>query len=200
MKKPLCEILRILVLLFGFFTAAAQNEPFTKRTVVSGLNSAWEVVYGPNDSLWVTENRAYLISRISIATGAKTVLVDLRATDASINFTSGIGTQPQGGLQPGDFIVWHAAAGGVGLIACQWARAMGLELIATAGSDAKCALALANGAAHAINLYAQQAVRDRVMIHRLHGVACQVEQNLLDHRAIAVDGREIRLHHDLDAN
>ncbi len=98
MKKPLCEILRILVLLFGFFTAAAQNEPFTKRTVVSGLNSAWEVVYGPNDSLWVTENRAYLISRISIATGAKTVLVDLRATDASINFTSGIGTQPQGGL------------------------------------------------------------------------------------------------------
>ena len=98
MKKPLCVIFRILVLLFGFFTAAAQNEPFTKRTVVSGLNSAWEVVYGPNDSLWVTENRAYLISRISIATGAKTVLVDLRATDGSINFTSATGTQPQGGL------------------------------------------------------------------------------------------------------
>jgi NADPH2:quinone reductase len=39
----------------------------------------------------------------------------------------------------------------VGLIACQWARALGLELIATAGSDAKCQLALANGAAHAIN-------------------------------------------------
>lgn len=60
-------------------------------------------------------------------------------------------TQPQGGLQPGDFILFHAAAGGVGLIACQWARAMGLRLIATAGSDKKCALALANGAAHAIN-------------------------------------------------
>lgn len=60
-------------------------------------------------------------------------------------------TLPQGGLQPGDFIVFHAAAGGVGLIACQWARALGLQLIGTAGSDDKCQLALAHGAAHAIN-------------------------------------------------
>jgi len=60
-------------------------------------------------------------------------------------------TQPQGGLQPGDHVLFHAAAGGVGLIACQWARAMGLELIATAGSDDKCRLALEHGAAHAIN-------------------------------------------------
>ena len=59
--------------------------------------------------------------------------------------------QPQGGLQPGDFVLFHAAAGGVGLIACQWARAMGLQLIGTAGSDAKCALAKANGAAYVIN-------------------------------------------------
>ncbi|OYT99046.1 MAG: quinone oxidoreductase [Burkholderiales bacterium PBB1] len=60
-------------------------------------------------------------------------------------------TLPQGGLQPGDFILFHAAAGGVGLIACQWARALGLQLIGTAGSDEKCALALQNGAVHAIN-------------------------------------------------
>ena len=60
-------------------------------------------------------------------------------------------TQPQGGLQAGDAILWHAAAGGVGLIACQWAKAMGLQLIATAGSDAKCQLALEHGATHAIN-------------------------------------------------
>lgn len=60
-------------------------------------------------------------------------------------------TLPAEGLQPGDFIVFHAAAGGVGLIACQWARALGLQLIGTAGSDAKCQLALAHGAAHAIN-------------------------------------------------
>jgi NADPH2:quinone reductase len=60
-------------------------------------------------------------------------------------------TLPAEGLQPGDFIVFHAAAGGVGLIACQWAKALGLQLIGTAGSDAKCQLALAHGAAHAIN-------------------------------------------------
>jgi NADPH2:quinone reductase len=60
-------------------------------------------------------------------------------------------TLPQDGLKPGDFVVFHAAAGGVGLIACQWARALGLQLIATAGSDEKCALALEHGAAHAIN-------------------------------------------------
>jgi len=55
--------------------------------------------------------------------------------------------QPQGGLQPGDFVLFHAAAGGVGLIACQWAKAMGLQLIGTAGSDEKCALAKEHGAA-----------------------------------------------------
>jgi NADPH2:quinone reductase len=60
-------------------------------------------------------------------------------------------TQPQGGLHPGDFVLFHAAAGGVGLIACQWAKAMGLQLIGTAGSDAKCKLALEHGAAFAIN-------------------------------------------------
>ena len=60
-------------------------------------------------------------------------------------------TLPQGGLQPGDFVLFHAAAGGVGLIACQWAKALGLRLIGTAGSEQKCALALANGAEFAIN-------------------------------------------------
>jgi NADPH2:quinone reductase len=60
-------------------------------------------------------------------------------------------TLPQGGLHAGDFILFHAVAGGVGLIACQWAKALGYQLIGTAGSDAKCALAKANGAAHVIN-------------------------------------------------
>lgn len=53
-------------------------------------------------------------------------------------------------LAPGDKLVWHAAAGGVGLIACQWAAALGLEVIATASSTEKCELARAHGAAHAV--------------------------------------------------
>lgn len=60
-------------------------------------------------------------------------------------------TLPVQGLQTDDFILFHAAAGGVGLIACQWAKALGLQLIATAGTDEKCQLALSNGAAYAIN-------------------------------------------------
>lgn len=59
--------------------------------------------------------------------------------------------RPVEGLQAGDFVLFHAAAGGVGLIACQWAKALGLRLIATAGSDEKCSLALENGAEFAIN-------------------------------------------------
>ncbi|GAB3769002.1 quinone oxidoreductase [Ramlibacter monticola] len=60
-------------------------------------------------------------------------------------------TQPQGGLKEGDFVLFHAAAGGVGLIAVQWAKAMGLRLIGTAGSDEKCALAKSLGAEFMIN-------------------------------------------------
>ena len=60
-------------------------------------------------------------------------------------------TLPVQGLQAGDFVLFHAAAGGVGLIACQWAKALGLQLIGTAGSAAKCALALEHGATHAID-------------------------------------------------
>ena len=70
-------------------------------------------------------------------------------------------TLPVEGLQPGDHVLFHAAAGGVGLIACQWAKVLGLQLIATAGTDAKCQLALANGAAHAIN-YATEDFAARV--------------------------------------
>lgn len=54
-------------------------------------------------------------------------------------------------LGAGDWVLFHAAAGGVGLIACQWAKSEGINLIATAGTDEKCALALAHGATHAIN-------------------------------------------------
>jgi NADPH2:quinone reductase len=70
-------------------------------------------------------------------------------------------TQPQGGLKEGDHVLFHAAAGGVGLIACQWAKAMGLQLIGTAGSDEKCQLAKSLGAAHVIN-YSKEDFKERV--------------------------------------
>src|SRR5690606_15882419 len=98
MKKPGLLLVFLVTCLMSIVNDAIAQETFTKRTVASGFNSAWEVVYGPNDSLWVTENRSYTISRVSIATGAKTQLINLRSTDGTINFTSGSGTRPQGGL------------------------------------------------------------------------------------------------------
>ncbi len=64
-------------------------------------------------------------------------------------------------IKRGDTVLFHAAAGGVGLIACQWARSEGIALIGTAGTDAKCALALEHGASHCIN-YRREDFRARV--------------------------------------
>ncbi|MCL4137304.1 UNVERIFIED_CONTAM: hypothetical protein GTU68_016152 [Idotea baltica] len=62
-------------------------------------------------------------------------------------------------LQAGDTVLFHAAAGGVGLIACQWARSEGITLIGTAGTDEKCQLALDHGASHCINYRTQDWVK-----------------------------------------
>jgi NADPH2:quinone reductase len=65
-------------------------------------------------------------------------------------------------VKAGDTIVFHAAAGGVGLIACQWAKAIGANLIGTVGSEEKAALAKAAGAAHVIN-YNTENFTERVL-------------------------------------
>ena len=57
--------------------------------------------------------------------------------------------------------MWHAAAGGVGLIACQWAKALGATVIGTAGSDEKAELARAHGCDHVI-VYTREDVAARV--------------------------------------
>jgi NADPH2:quinone reductase len=64
-------------------------------------------------------------------------------------------------VKKGETVLWHAAAGGVGLIACQWLKALGVTVIATAGSDEKCALAKAHGAEHVIN-YSRENFVERV--------------------------------------
>jgi NADPH:quinone reductase len=54
-------------------------------------------------------------------------------------------------VKKGETVLWHAAAGGVGLIACQWLKALGVAAIGTVGSDEKAALAKSHGAEHVIN-------------------------------------------------
>ena len=80
----------------------------------------------------------------------------------SISFETGAAMMLQGltvqylfrrtfALKGGETILFHAAAGGVGLIACQWARALGVTMIGTVGSDEKAALAKSHGCVHTIN-------------------------------------------------
>jgi NADPH2:quinone reductase len=64
-------------------------------------------------------------------------------------------------LKGGETILFHAAAGGIGLIACQWARALGVTMIGTVGSDEKAALAKTNGCTHTI-VYTRENFVERV--------------------------------------
>jgi len=64
-------------------------------------------------------------------------------------------------LKGGETILFHAAAGGVGLIACQWARALGVTMIGTVGSDEKAALAREHGCTHTI-VYTRENFVERV--------------------------------------
>jgi NADPH:quinone reductase len=64
-------------------------------------------------------------------------------------------------VQRGDTVLWHAAAGGVGLIACQWLAALGVTTIGTVGSEEKAKLAKAHGCHHVIN-YSRENFLERV--------------------------------------
>jgi NADPH2:quinone reductase len=64
-------------------------------------------------------------------------------------------------VKSGDTVLWHAAAGGVGLIACQWLKALGVTVIGTVGSEEKMSLAKNAGCAHVIN-YSKENFTQRV--------------------------------------
>jgi NADPH:quinone reductase len=64
-------------------------------------------------------------------------------------------------VKKGDTVLWHAAAGGVGMIACQWLKALGVTVIGTVGSPEKAKLAKAHGADHVID-YSKENFVERV--------------------------------------
>lgn len=91
---------------------------------------------------------------------------------ASIDFRTGAAMMLQGmtaayllrrtyRVQPGDAVLIHAAAGGVGLIACQWAKALGATVIGTVSTEAKAELARQHGCDHVI-LYTREDIVKRV--------------------------------------
>lgn len=102
------------------------------------------------------QNVCRLPDSISFETGAAMMLKGLTAQYLLKQCV------PLDGLRPGSFVLFHAAAGGVGLILCQWAKLLGFRVIATCGSEQKCRTALQNGAEFAIN-YTNESFSDKVL-------------------------------------
>ncbi|NML61220.1 quinone oxidoreductase [Massilia sp. RP-1-19] len=119
--------------------------PGDRVAYAGGPNGAYAVVRNMPASLLVR-----LPDAISFETAAAMMLQGL-----TVQYLFNRTTQ----LKRGDTILFHAAAGGVGLIACQWARAMGVNMIGTVGSDAKAELARAHGCTHVINYNTEDFVK-----------------------------------------
>lgn len=89
---------------FGQTVTGPRNEIFSVRVVKNLLGDPWEIIYGPDNYLWVTEARGYKVSRIDPATGTKTVILDLNSMrnfpryDILPTSTDGDKPWPQGGL------------------------------------------------------------------------------------------------------
>ncbi|MDQ6889148.1 MAG: PQQ-dependent sugar dehydrogenase [Bacteroidota bacterium] len=96
MKKLFIPTAIILLSAFLAIECYGQNESFSMRVVNPGyqLNSGWELTWGPDDSLWVTENFDYKVDRINPVDGGKTTLIDLSAAKDFTNPPK----WPQGGL------------------------------------------------------------------------------------------------------
>lgn len=89
-------IITLLLLCSAFCQPAfSQNPGFDMRQVVCGLSHPWEVTYGPDNFLWVTESRSYQVNRINPVTGAQQVLADL---SSKRDFPVTQDPWPQGGL------------------------------------------------------------------------------------------------------
>lgn len=118
--------------------------------------------------------------RVAYATGPLGAYADVRVMPADrlvrlppeVDFRQGAAMMLQGltaqyllrrtyPVKPGDAILIHAAAGGVGLMVCQWAKALGATVIGTVSSDEKAAMAMAHGCDHPI-IYTRENFTARV--------------------------------------
>jgi len=100
-----CILLCVIQLHAQNIVAGRMNEVFSK-TILSntGLSNPWEITYGPDDSLWVTDAKAYTVYKVSPVTGAKRQILDLSNTSSFTpssfrrTFASTQNPWPQGGL------------------------------------------------------------------------------------------------------
>ena len=112
MKKPLLFILAIVLFDFATFSqttgqGSRMKEIFQLTNLQTGLNDPWEITYGPDGYLWVTESKGYKVYRVDPSTGTKTTVLDisqgstfLPLADRTFNLQFNFSAQgnPQGGL------------------------------------------------------------------------------------------------------
>ncbi len=116
---------------------------------VTGLKAGDRVAYTGNPPGSYCESRLYAADRLVTIPGG---VSDQQAASMMLKgMTVQYLIHRTFAPKAGDTVLWHAAAGGVGLIACQWLAAKGVTVIGTAGSDEKTALAKKAGCAHVIN-------------------------------------------------
>jgi PQQ-dependent dehydrogenase (s-GDH family) len=104
MKKP--NLLLLLAIIFSIpsfsqqVDAGRMNEVFLKTDLATGLNDPWEITYGPDDSLWITEAKGYVVRKMSVTGTANHVILNLN-TFPTVSWRkqyTGTDPNPQGGL------------------------------------------------------------------------------------------------------
>jgi NADPH:quinone reductase len=126
---------------------------------VSGLNAGDRIAYvgGPPG--------AYATVRMIPAARVVKLPEDVAARDAAALIFKGLTVEYLirrcYRVQAGDVVLLHAAAGGIGLIACQWLRHLGATIIGTVGSEEKAELARAHGCQHTV-IYTKESFAERV--------------------------------------
>lgn len=107
MIKKLSSFILLFILTYNSRAqteTGAPHEQFSERIVANKLSDPWEVIYGPDGYLWVTESKGYRVSRIDISTGKKTMLLDVNDErkfpryDKIDDSIDGGKSWPQGGL------------------------------------------------------------------------------------------------------
>ena len=94
-RTNLCLVFTVCLCVIASFTQA-QSESYATRQLACGLSQPWEIKFGPDGWLWVTEANSYQLSRVDPSTGNTEMMLDLSSKK---NFPNYANPWPQGGLQ-----------------------------------------------------------------------------------------------------
>jgi PQQ-dependent dehydrogenase (s-GDH family) len=98
MKRMNLRLVFTVCICLAAYFGYAQSEPYATRQVACGLSQPWEIKFGPDNWIWVTEANSYQLSRVNPSSGNTELMLDLSSKKNFPNFGPGV-EWPQGGLQ-----------------------------------------------------------------------------------------------------